>query len=47
MPQGCLRSANQTDRRGFIGGSDVRIIMGNDEAALHPAVEGKARRSGA
>jgi len=22
------------DRRGFIGGSDARIIMGNDEAAL-------------
>jgi len=24
-----------TDRRLFIGGSDARIIMGNDEAALH------------
>ena len=23
-----------TDRRYFIGGSDARIIMGNDEAAL-------------
>jgi predicted phage-related endonuclease len=23
-----------TDRRTFIGGSDARIIMGNDEAAL-------------
>ena len=23
-----------TDRRGFIGGSDTRIIMGNDEQAL-------------
>jgi predicted phage-related endonuclease len=22
------------DRRGFIGGSDVRIVMGDDEAAL-------------
>jgi predicted phage-related endonuclease len=22
------------DRKGFIGGSDARIIMGNDEAAL-------------
>jgi predicted phage-related endonuclease len=25
---------NPADRRGFIGGSDARIIMGNDEAAL-------------
>ncbi len=25
---------NQTSRRSFIGGSDARIIMGNDEAAL-------------
>ena len=24
----------QTDRRAFIGGSDARIIMGDDEAAL-------------
>ncbi len=23
-----------SDRRGFIGGSDARIIMGNDEEAL-------------
>jgi predicted phage-related endonuclease len=23
-----------SDRRSFIGGSDARIIMGNDEAAL-------------
>ena len=26
--------ANQLTRRDFIGGSDARIIMGNDEAAL-------------
>jgi len=26
--------AFRTDRRFFIGGSDARIIMGNDEAAL-------------
>ena len=25
---------SSTDRRGFIGGSDARIIMGNDEQAL-------------
>ena len=32
------------DRRYFIGGSDARIIMGDDEAALLPPVAGKARR---
>jgi predicted phage-related endonuclease len=26
--------SNQTSRRSFIGGSDARIIMGNDEVAL-------------
>jgi predicted phage-related endonuclease len=26
--------SNSADRRGFIGGSDARIIMGDDEAAL-------------
>jgi predicted phage-related endonuclease len=30
-PTKCARTAN---RRGFIGGSDARIIMGNDEAEL-------------
>jgi predicted phage-related endonuclease len=29
-----LRLADSTSRRSFIGGSDARIIMGNDEAAL-------------
>ena len=33
------------DRKHFIGGSDARIIMGSDEAALHPALAGEARRS--
>jgi predicted phage-related endonuclease len=28
------RSKNHTDRRDFIGGSDARIIMGQDEKAL-------------
>jgi predicted phage-related endonuclease len=28
------RSKNHTDRRQFIGGSDARIIMGQDEKAL-------------
>src|SRR5262249_8518619 len=27
--------ADSTNRRSFIGGSDARIIMGDDEAALH------------
>jgi predicted phage-related endonuclease len=29
-----LKSVNSLERRFFIGGSDARIIMGNDEAAL-------------
>ena len=29
-----LKQLNPGDRRSFIGGSDARIIMGNDEAAL-------------
>ena len=29
-----LKGWNQADRRHFIGGSDARIIMGNDETAL-------------
>jgi predicted phage-related endonuclease len=29
-----LKQLNTKDRRSFIGGSDARIIMGNDEAAL-------------
>ncbi len=29
-----LSEGNQRDRRAFIGGSDARIVMGNDEAAL-------------
>jgi putative phage-type endonuclease len=28
------RNVNQSDRRAFIGGSDARVIMGQDEAAL-------------
>src|SRR5215468_617426 len=34
MPQSPLKSANGLERRFFIGGSDARIIMGNDEEAL-------------
>jgi predicted phage-related endonuclease len=30
----CFIGIDGTDRRGFIGGSDARIIMGSDEAAL-------------
>jgi hypothetical protein len=33
------------DRRYFIGGSDARIIMGDDEAALIRLVARKAGRS--
>ncbi len=29
-----LSEGNRRDRRSFIGGSDARIVMGNDEAAL-------------
>ena len=32
------------ERRHFIGGSDARIIMGDDEAALAPALAGETRR---
>jgi predicted phage-related endonuclease len=34
MPQLRSKRARNSDRRFFIGGSDVRIIMGTDEAAL-------------
>ena len=37
-------SKSAWDRRSFIGGSDARVIMGDDEAMLHPAVAGEARR---
>src|SRR5436853_7566118 len=29
-----MRGSHWSDRRSFIGGSDARIIMGSDEAAL-------------
>src|SRR6266487_7075954 len=34
MNKQILRLADSISRRSFIGGSDARIIMGNDEAAL-------------
>lgn len=34
MPQASLKSVSDRERRFFIGGSDARIIMGKDEAAL-------------
>jgi predicted phage-related endonuclease len=34
MPQAFAKSTNSHDRRRFVGGSDARIIMGDDEAAL-------------
>lgn len=34
MRAGTLRQAAPVDRRTFVGGSDTRIIMGSDEAAL-------------
>ena len=34
MAIGGVMGSEKHDRRGFIGGSDTRIIMGNDEAAL-------------
>jgi predicted phage-related endonuclease len=30
-----FRQPNMGDRRSFIGGSDARIIMGDDEPSLH------------
>ena len=34
MSQASLKSGIRLDRRFFIGGSDARVIMGTDEAAL-------------
>jgi predicted phage-related endonuclease len=34
VPHAPLKSVDRLDRRFFIGGSDARIIMGSDEAAL-------------
>ena len=34
MEQMARNQPSKTDRRYFIGGSDARIIMGDDEAAL-------------
>src|ERR1700674_3611289 len=34
MSQESLKSVHNHERRQFIGGSDARIIMGDDEAAL-------------
>src|ERR1700761_863594 len=34
MSANTLKSAHSLNRRSFIGGSDARIIMGSDEAAL-------------
>ena len=34
MSQTLVKTSHRADRRYFIGGSDARIIMGNDEAAL-------------
>jgi len=30
-----ISATAQSDRRAFVGGSDARIIMGDDEPALH------------
>ena len=38
-------AAFSADRRRFIGGSDARIIMGDDERGPAAAVAGKARGS--
>jgi hypothetical protein len=36
MSQAVSKSLNRFDRRDFIGGSDARIIMGQDEkASIH------------
>lgn len=46
MSQAILKSVNN-QRRSFIGGSDARIIMGNDEAALVRLWHEKDRHRGA
>ena len=44
MDQVVLGRSKDNNRQHFIGGSDARIIMGSDEAALH-RLAGKRRRS--
>lgn len=34
MPRPSKTITDSSERRGFLGGSDARIIMGDDEAAL-------------
>ena len=34
MPQASFKSVNNPERRYFVGGSDARIIMSDDEGAL-------------
>jgi hypothetical protein len=34
MPQGRIKPPSESDRRYFVGGSDARIIMGENEDAL-------------
>jgi predicted phage-related endonuclease len=34
MLQNLAKTRGSSERRAFIGGSDARVIMGNDEAAL-------------
>ena len=38
------RLFDSAERRSFIGGSDARMIMGNDEAALVSALARETRR---
>ena len=42
-----MQPNHMSRRNGFIGGSDARIIMGNDEAALHRLWREKRGRDGA
>ena len=38
-------SVTRSERRAFIGGSDARTIMGDDEPALHPIMAREAPRN--
>src|SRR4051812_36256279 len=45
MPRNAAEFRKFVERRAFIGGSDARVIMGTDEAALLWPMAGKAWRT--
>ena len=44
MSQASFKAIDNPERRSFIGGSDARTIMGDDESAPRAPMAGKARR---